>query len=80
MLSDIKDAVIRVGVKQSKKAVEDGEALKAYIAEDADPHLTEPFQALCKEKGVSVEVVMSMEKLGRVAGIDVGAAIVVILK
>ncbi len=80
MLSDIKDAVIRVGVKQSKKAVEEGNASKAYVAEDADPYITEPFLALCKENGVSFEIVPSMEKLGRASGIDVGAAIVVILK
>lgn len=79
MLSEIKNANIRVGVKQSKKALEGGLVLKAYVAEDADPHVTEPFAADCAEKGVEVVYTPSMEKLGHAAGIDVGAAIVVIL-
>ena len=80
MLSDIRGADIRVGVKQSKKALEGGQVLKAYVAEDADPHVTEPFAADCVKSGVEVMYTPSMEKLGHAAGIDVGAAIVVILK
>ena len=80
MLSDIRSADIRVGVKQSKKALEAGQILKAYIADDADPHVTEPFAADCVKSGVEVVYTPSMEKLGHAAGIDVGAAIVVILK
>ena len=80
MLSDIKGANIHVGVKQSKKALEEGRVSKAYVAEDADPRVTEPFAAMCENKGVEVVYTPSMEKLGHAAGIDVGAAIVVILK
>ena len=80
MLSEIKNADIHIGVKQSKKALEEGRVSKAIVEEDADPHVTEPFAAACKKKGVEVCYTPSMEKLGHAAGIDVGAAIVVLLK
>lgn len=80
MLSDIKGADVHVGVKQSKKALEEGRVSKAYVAEDADPHVTEPFAAACEKEGVEVVYTPSMEKLGHAAGIDVAAAIVVLLK
>lgn len=80
MLSDIRGANVRVGVKQSKKALEEGKVAKAYVADDADPHVTEPFASACRAAGVKVFQTPSMEKLGHAAGIDVGAAIVVVLK
>ncbi len=80
MLSDIKGTNVCVGVKQSKKALEEGIVSKAYVADDADPHVTEPFAAACKSAGVEVIRTPSMEKLGHAAGIDVGAAIVSVLK
>lgn len=80
MLSELKNAEIHIGVKQSKKALEEGKVLKAIVAEDADPHVTEPFAAMCKDKDVEVIYTPSMEKLGHAAGIDVGAAIVTVLK
>ncbi len=80
MLSDIRSSDICVGVKQSKKALEADRVLKAYIADDADPHVTEPFVADCVKNGVEVIYTPSMEKLGHAAGIEVGAAIIVILK
>lgn len=80
MLSDIKSSDICVGVKQSKKALEEGRISKAYIADDADPHVTEPFAVACSVAGVEIIKTPSMEKLGHAAGIDVGAAIVSVLK
>ena len=43
-----------VGLKQSQKAVLSGKAKLVYIAEDADPWVTDPLQRLCKEQGVEV--------------------------
>ncbi len=80
MLNTLKDADARVGIKQSKKEVEAGNVQTAFIAEDADPHVTEPFAALCKQKAVDIVYIDTMEKLGHAAGIHVGAAVAVILK
>ncbi len=80
MLNTLKDAEARVGIKQSKKEVEAGNVKTAFVAEDADPHVTEPFIALCKQKAVEVVFVSTMAELGHAAGIHVGAAVAVILK
>ena len=80
MLTTLKDADVRVGIKQSKKEVEAGNVQTAFVAEDADPHVTEPFVRLCAQKAVEVVYVGSMAELGHAAGIHVGAAVAVKLK
>jgi len=69
-----------VGLKQSKEAVIEGLAKKAYIAMDADSHVVEPFMALCKKNGVPVDEVETKAKLGKAFGINVPAAVAVELK
>ena len=70
----------RVGVKQCTKAVKEGRALLAFVAEDADARLTEPFVALCAEHGVEVVSFPGMRELGKGCGIAVGSAVAVRLK
>jgi len=79
MLSQLKTGKIRVGAKQSAKAVKDGEVRLAFIAEDADPMLTGPFLSLCAQHGVEMEPVPTMAELGLACGIEVGASIAVLL-
>ena len=69
-----------VGLKQTKKGLQESRVAKVYIAEDADPRLLEPVIALCREKNVPIEMVESMRQLGKAAGIAVGSAVVSILK
>lgn len=69
-----------VGLKQSTEAVREGLAKKAYIALDADSHVSRPFAELCKECGVPVETVETKTKLGKTFGISVPAAVAVELK
>lgn len=69
-----------VGLKQSIAAVADGFAEKAYVAEDADEHITAPFCELCREKRVPLETVPDRIRLGKACGIGVGAACAVLLK
>ncbi len=63
-----------VGAKQLKKALRDSRILTAFLAEDADPGVTEPIEALCKAQQVPVTWVKNMAELGKACGIDVGAA------
>jgi len=44
------------------------------LAQNADPAITEPLAALCRQNGVSYAWVKSMKDLGQAAGIEVGAA------
>ncbi len=80
MLTDLSAKPLIVGIKQSTRAVRDNAAEKAYVARNADPNIRVPFCELCKKKDVPVEEAESMEELGRACGINVGAAVAVILK
>ena len=63
-----------VGAKQIRKALNAGSVSRVYLAQNADPALTEPIIALCQRKSVAYTWVRSMAELGKVCGIDVGAA------
>ena len=45
-----------------------------FLARDADPGLTEPIEALCRERSVQYAWVPRMSELGSACGIEVGAA------
>ncbi len=63
-----------VGAKQLRKALEKGTAQQVFLAENADPALTEPIADLCRTYQVECAWVPSMTDLGKACGIDVGAA------
>ena len=69
-----------VGLKQSTEAVKEGLVKKAYIADDADEHVSMPFYELCKENGIPVCKIETKAKLGNLFGINVSAAVAVELK
>lgn len=50
------------------------------MASDADQKIIYPIKQLCDENGIPVYNVETMKQLGKLAGIDVGASIVGILK
>ena len=70
-LSEMK---IVVGAKQLKKAVKAGRVKYVFLAENADPAVTEPLEALCAANHIQITWVPSMTELGRCCGIEVGAA------
>ena len=63
-----------VGTKQLRKALENGRARWVWLAENADPAITEPLEALCLRYSVRYTWVPSKQDLGRECGIEVGAA------
>jgi large subunit ribosomal protein L7A len=76
----LKTAPKAVGAKQASKAVDKGLASLVYLAQDADARVTAPIRELCGRNGVAVEMVPSMDELGKACGIEVGAAAVALLK
>lgn len=68
-----------VGIRQTLKAVERGEAVKVFLARDAEESVTRDLRRLCAEKGLPVEEVDSMAALGKACGIEVGAAAAALL-
>ena len=55
-------------------------AAKVYVAKDADERVTDNLLELCREKGVEVIGVESMNELGKACGIHVKAAAAAVLK
>ncbi|MCF2669733.1 MAG: ribosomal L7Ae/L30e/S12e/Gadd45 family protein [Butyricicoccus sp.] len=80
MLSQLSQAAKVVGVKQSKKAIRDGNAQTVFVADDAEQRVIRPIRELCSEMQVELVEVPTMVELGDAAGIDVGAAVVTIVK
>ena len=69
-----------VGLKQSKKAVMNGEAKMIYLAHDADRNIKETFEKICKKAKIESDSSYSLAQLGELCSIDVGAAVVAVLK
>ena len=70
---------IVVGVKQLKKALSAGQTSHVFLAENADPALTQPIEAMCLQNQIPCAWVGSMSDLGHACGIDVGAAAAAVL-
>ena len=73
-MAEIRRDNVVVGIKQLKKALRAGRVQSAFFAMDADPAVTEPVAEACNNSAVPVVWVKTMAQLGKVCGIDVGAA------
>lgn len=78
-LEEIKNAAIVIGTRQVVKHLHKNQIKKVFIAADAEPHVREPVMELCRQGQIAVEMVESMEILGRAVGIEVGSAAVALL-
>ena len=74
ILATLRGRKVVVGTKQLKKALQSGCASQVFLAENADPALTEPIEALCIENNIAFAWVPSKTDLGHACGIEVGAA------
>ncbi|MBC7765846.1 MAG: ribosomal L7Ae/L30e/S12e/Gadd45 family protein [Hyphomonadaceae bacterium] len=80
MIGELSTANKLVGVKQSMKALQAGVVEKAFIAEDADDRVIGCVKALLETQAVQTITVPTMKELGKAVGIDVGAAVVVVVQ
>ncbi|HJA49619.1 MAG TPA: ribosomal L7Ae/L30e/S12e/Gadd45 family protein [Candidatus Agathobaculum intestinipullorum] len=80
MLSELRTAHKVIGVKQSKKAIRGGAAAEVFVALDAEKRVVGPVYELCSETGTKITEITTMAELGDAAGIDVGAAVVTVLR
>lgn len=69
-----------VGIKQLRRAVRDGRVGIIYLAEDADPWISDEVNALADSAGLNPVLVPTMQQLGSACGITVRAATAAILK
>ncbi len=80
MLEQLRVAARRtVGTKQTLRAVERGLASAVFVARDAEPHVVRHLIGLCRQRGVPVHEVETMQALGRACGVEVGAASAAVL-
>lgn len=80
-LKDLETARIkRIGIKQSVKAISNGEAVALFVAKDSEQHVVRSILKLAEEKNVLIVYVDNMLTLGKACNIDVGAATAVIVK
>ena len=79
VLPNLSEKQIVVGARQLRKAVKAGRVRYVFLAENADPAVTEPLEALCTANHIQITWVPSMAELGRVCGIEVGAAAAAVL-
>lgn len=80
MLENLKSAKKVIGVKQSAKALENGTVKLVIMARDAEQKVTSGIVELCSVNSVEIVYEDSMKQLGKMCGIDVGAAVVCLLK
>lgn len=69
-----------VGVKQSTRAISEGNAQIIFIAKDAEQHITGRLLELANSSNVEIVYFESMKELGKYCKIDVGAATAVLIK
>ena len=79
-LPDLKGYPIIVGMKQLRKALLKGTVRYVILAENADPVVTEPIEAMCMQQRVEFSWVPSKSDLGQACGIEVGASAAAVLK
>jgi large subunit ribosomal protein L7A len=80
MLSMLKTGEKLVGINQARKAVMKGKAKAVFIAEDAEHRIVQPVRELCTGADVEIVRVPTMKELGEACGIEVGAAVAVLLR
>jgi large subunit ribosomal protein L7A len=68
-----------VGMRETLKRMTQGMAVGVFVAKDAEPRVIEEVVAQSQARGVPLEYVDSMDELGRLCGIEVGAACAALL-
>ncbi|CAH2215231.1 ribosomal L7Ae/L30e/S12e/Gadd45 family protein [Tepidibacter aestuarii] len=79
-LQSLKNEKKVIGTKQATRALKENKAKLVFIAQDAEKHVTKHVEELSKQNNVEIIYVDFMEELGRICNIQVGAAIVAVLK
>ena len=74
ILSQIGSRKVVVGAKQLRKALNSNSVFCVFVAENADPAITDPIVELCQSNCVQYAWVKTMVDLGKACGIEVGAA------
>ena len=80
MISESEKAQMRVGYKQTVRALAEDNVKKVFLSRDCDTKISAPIEKAANEKNAEVFYVSTMKELGDLCGIEVGASCAVILK
>ena len=70
-----------VGLKQTIRAIQQDRIKEVYLASDTEDYIVRKITDSCREKGIPlIPANLSQKEIGRLCKIEVGAAIVGILK
>lgn len=69
-----------IGLKQTMKHIKNGQGKCLYVAKNANGKLTSPIVDLAKTNLIEVTYVDTMKELGSLCGIEVGAAVALVLR
>lgn len=69
-----------IGMKQTLKALKGEQVEHLFVAKDADVKVTRPIVDQAQKSNIPVHYARTMVELGQAAGIEIGAAVVAILK
>ena len=70
---------LKIGYKQTIKALNENKCSKVYIANDCDDFMKSKIENLSKEKNVPIIYVETMNDLGKMCGISRGASCVSVI-
>ena len=82
MSDALRDPKMRiVGLKQTLRALQQDRVATVFLADDADDHIRRKIRTACGERGVAIRTAgMGQLELGALCRIEVGAAVVAVLK
>ncbi|KEH94166.1 ribosomal L7Ae/L30e/S12e/Gadd45 family protein [Clostridium massiliodielmoense] len=69
-----------VGLKQTMKYIQNDKGKCLYVAKNADGKLTDPVVKLATKRSLPIIYIDTMKKLGMFCGIQVGAAVALLIK
>ena len=73
-LDELKASAFVVGLKETERAIDRGEAGHVFIASDCDDRISLPLRNVCAKAGISVTDDFTKKEIGRACGIKVKAA------
>ena len=82
MVEAVRDPNSRVvGLKQTLRALQQDRVSVVYLANDVDEHIRRKIATACAERGVELKPAgMGQRDLGAFCGIEVGAAVLAVLR
>lgn len=79
MISEAEKKNLRIGFKQTLRAISEGKANKVFLAQDCEDKIKLPIAEMAAQQNVELFYTRTMRELGTLCGIDVGASCAAVL-